>query len=432
MNHQSRFPGPLGEWLGVGGIALAAHLAVLAGGVVRPEGILPLRDLARAPGMAGAALRTLAGVAGDPAAPFAAMIGWALLGLAALYAAARRLLTPFFASAVLVLVLAAGYPGWRTLMPAEWIIWFAPISGLALAVSYPLGRVLSKPLARVVQLTSGRWWKVGWALLVVVSGFIVAERVRLGLRADHTARFPYVAAGLPRGFDKELADLRAVTHLTGFTEALNGIQEAGLRANDPAHCLRAHGAAARYLCRVGMTWGASRAPMTRRYLSSTGWQVTRQPRNPGFNDLMLNRGNRVLAPEPGRGGLRYPRLWGFVNGEPSGNWFDTRARVLREHPQRVEIRGPTFRRAANRNLWIEIECTRPEGVRMTVKLNEQELPVQRRDLPAGDRIIVRGVTLLAGVTCPGGQPLAVSVEVPTGMLDFDLLIAPEEQRAMTR
>ncbi len=177
---------------------------------------------------------------------------------------------------------------------------------------------------------------------------------------------------------------------------------------------------------MGVSWGQARPVVVRKYLSAVGWQIIRRPQPPGAAELLLNRPNLQLGPLPSRGGIRYPRLWGFVDGQPSGNWFDTRTRVLHDRPRQVEIRGPVFRRAFSRTLWIEVECDEPQGVRLTARFNEQVLPVQQRTLAAGDRTIVRGVALLASDQTHSGQLLDVIADAPHGLLDFDLLMSSEE------
>jgi hypothetical protein len=426
MDNHRTFPGPLGEWLGVGLTATAAHLAVLAGGVVNRGGLALLREAPHPDSAAGWTLHALAHVWNDPAAPFLVAVVWALLAFLALYAALRRWITPYFASGVAALVLASGYPGWTTLLPSAWLLWSAPAALGALVIALFVPRRAAALQQRVNDITARRWWKIVWTLLAVVAVFIVAERVRLGLRGEKSTRFPYAAVGLTHGFDKELADLRGVTHLAGFVSVLQGMQYGGLRASDFQHCLRAHGAAARFVCRMGVSWGQARPVVVRKYLSAVGWQIIRRPQPPGAAELLLNRPNLQLGPLPSRGGIRYPRLWGFVDGQPSGNWFDTRTRVLHDRPRQVEIRGPVFRRAFSRTLWIEVECDEPQGVRLTARFNEQVLPVQQRTLAAGDRTIVRGVALLASDQTHSGQLLDVIADAPHGLLDFDLLMSSEE------
>ena len=426
MDKPRAFPGPLSEGCWLGFAALAAHLAVLAGGIVERDGLALLREAPHPQSAAAWALHGLAHAWNDPTAPFVVALLWAMIAFFTLYAALRRLATPYFASACAVLILAAGYPGWMTLMPSAWLVWSVPAALAVLVASYPLGRLLAPWRERADALTARRWWKVAWVLLVVVTVFVVGERLRIGLRGEKSKRFPYAAVGLPLGFSKELIDLRGVTHLAGYVQALQGMQYGGLRASDLQHCLRAHGAAARFVCRMGVSWGQARPVVVRKYLSTVGWQIVRKPEPPSPAELLLNRPNMPFSPVPSRGGLRYPRLWGFIDGQPSGNWFDTRASVLRNRPRQVEIRGPVFRRALGRTLWLEAECDDPRGVRFTARFNEQDLSVQQLTLAAGDRTIVRGIAQLTSDFVRSGQLLIVTAVAPAGLLDFDILMSPEE------
>ncbi|MHA1567939.1 MAG: hypothetical protein ACTSXZ_00590 [Alphaproteobacteria bacterium] len=413
--------------------AVAAHMAVLAGGVLRPENISLLWELKYAigGGAAASALRGLTAAWPDPAAPFVAAALWGLAGLLLMVFAVRQLFSPYLASMLLAVLLLSGYPGWTDLMPTTEVFWLLPVGVLAALLALRLTKRRPGWASRLASLTAGRAWKAAWIVLMVFAVLVVTERVRVGLRVDEGGQFDYAKAGLPLGFDGELGDLRRVQHVSEHVAVLRAMAEKGLDPSRWNHCQLAHGAAARFICRLGLASGTRRTMMDKELRTSVGWRLDRIPRRLGEVGVLFDLSPMVLSPTVGRGGLRYPKLRGVVDGEEAGHWFDTRRSVISRRPKRVEIRGPIFRRAWTNQLWVEVECDDPTDVTMTVNVDGEDLPLIRRRLAAGDRTIERGIVRLERRQ-RSGIPLVVIVEAPAGMLDFDLFVSPVDAAEMVQ
>ena len=427
MDKPRRFPSPTVELLMPLLAAVGAHFAVLAGGIVRPESVALLRAAKQSEfDLPLWALYFLSRVADDPGTPFTVTVVWALAGFLLAYLALRLLVDPFVASALMSIVLLCGYPGWTELMPARWIFYLPPAALSAVIVAAIARRRLGPLRDKLAKLSADRYARVVWIVLVVFMFFVVAEHVRVGLRGSGKHGFPYADVGLDRGFDKELDKLRRVHHLSDYVAVLREMKKVGLRVDLPDHCLAAHGAAARYVCRVGAGWGEVTRELDPLFETPTGWMLAYTPRTLSDFDLLFFLPPENLGPTINRGGIRYPRLLGSIEGAESHNWFVTRAAVIRDRPQNVRIHGPLYRRAVGRNLWIEVECDNAAGVKIAATLAGTPLRVIAKTMSAGDRLLVRGTTRLDWPEPRSGLPLEVTVAAPHGILDLDVMISPED------
>lgn len=417
------FPGRLLESLLPLLSVAAAHMAVLAGGVVLPQKLGLLREMGQpGGGMPVQLLRWLEQAWPDPAAPFVTAALWVLAGYLLFYLAFRLLAGPFVASAVSSVVLLAGYPGWTDLMPTRGIFLLLPLGMASVGLGVILRRTWTWPRRTADRLASRRLWKAAWILLVVITAFLVAEHVRVGLRGPASGRFPYDAAGLPLGFSRQTEDLRKAVHLSQVVDILRLMAVGGLRADNKTFCLQGHCAATRYICRLGFSWGPLRPKPRLHFVTPVGWRIEQIPVEVTGPPTYWSRGGMTLGPTYNRGGLRYAQLKCVIGKGRSGDWFEIRQMVLSDKPHWALIYGSLFRRALEEYLWVEVECDDPNGVEIELKLNKKDLPVALQVLPAGDRYLVRGSSHLTWPQHQSGLPLTVRVTAPAGMLDLDLFI----------
>ena len=409
MDDIKPFPRPRTAWALFLFLAVVGHAAVYAGGLVRPE---PLARVAAATHAVGyGAFDFWAALLlpfSDPLAVFAVTVVWSLAGAVIAYAAAARLVGHFAASALAGAAFIAGYPGWHAALPSAWAFWVLPVGAAGLVVSLPAARRLARWRAMPARWTKRRSVKAAWIVLLVFAVFVVAEQARLGLRGAPKGKFPYPTNGLTRGFDRDLSELRLVQHAGFFREAVGSMHRVHLLHDNRLACLAAHGAAARFLCRVGRARPdiapAARAPQ----LVSAGW--------------VIEQTGRGLEVEPGSGGFRYTRLHGTVDGAALPNWYALRERVLAKRPRRVTVEGPVFKRGCGKNLRIEVEVESARRVTAVATLDGKPLPLVRRDLAAGDRVVVLFAARLPSPLPRSPAPLAIEVEAPTGILDFDVYL----------
>jgi len=397
--------------------ATISHLAVLVGGIVRPQ---PLADLERgaAHGLTAAAWARLIGCWAAPAAPLIITTVWSLTGYVLAFWALNRLAGRFVALGAAGVVFLVGFPGWFGVLPTAGQFWLLPAAAGAGALSLFSARPLAPARARLAALERNKPLKAAWVILLIFAFFTVAEQARLGWRGSFSGKFPYDRTGLPNGFDPELEELRRLQHAGHFALAVRAMNAAGLRHDNPADCRRGHGAAARFICRVGLA-----RP-----------DVTADPGEP--RDARVSAGWKLsfyrwrVVPEMGAGGIRYERLRGKIEGEETGDWRRTRARVLAERPRQVEVIGPLYRRGIGKRLLIEVETDEPGDLTVEAALDEEPLALFRRPLPAGDRVIVRYSTIVPDIIQAGGLPLWISVHHPQGILDLDVFLQSRaEQKA---
>jgi len=409
MNPSRPFPRPRAAWLFLVSLAALAHGAVYAGGLVRPEPLARLAQAQRAAGFGAfdfwAAL-TLS--FGDPLAAYPITAVWTFAGFLLAYGAAARLFGHFAALAAAGAALVLGYPGWVAVSPSPWQFALLPAGAAALGASWFTARPLAPWRARLADWATRRWVKAAWIVLLTFAAFVVAENARLGFRGAPKGKFPYAANGLPHGFDRDLNDLRQVQHAGFFREAVASMRGSYLPHDNRAVCLAGHGGAARFVCRVGRAWPDVTVARRTPRLVAAGWEIRRTARG--------------LEAQPGSGGFRYVRLHGTVDGEEVANWYALRDRVLARPARRVTVEGPLYRRGNGKNLRIELEVTSARGARATASYDGEPLTLLRRDLAAGDRVVVLFAARLPSPLPRTGAPVVIEVEAPAGLLDFDVFL----------
>jgi len=405
--------------------AVLAHAAVLSGGIVLPERLEWLRGIdqpARNFPLISAYL--LREIWPDPATIFIGSALW-ILGAALLsYIALRRLLSPLVASALMAVVLMAGYPGWSDLLPSPYMYWVTPAALGMYALAITLGRSFVPIREWINRQTKRRLVRVVWVVLMVFMLFIVAERVRLAHRGSSGGEFPYTQAGLERGYDSSLEMLRRVRHVSQFVHVARALQHEGLRLDAPKHCVFAHGAAARFMCQTKFRWGESVDPGSNNsYLRMSGWRLADRPTG-GFKLLNPQEADMAIAPETNTGGLYYLHFYSRINNGPQTYWLAQRDSFPQSAATKIEIRGETLARALNRHLWVEVETHDPHDVQIRITFNDEELTPTMLTMNAGDREIVRADVVLAYEGAGNFLPLVVDIEAPHGVLDADVMLSP--------
>lgn len=388
-----------------------SHLAVLVGGIVRPQPFAEIHQGASR-GLVAASWAWLIERWADPAAPFLITSAWSFLGCLFAFAALSRLVGGFIALGVSGIVFLVGFPGWFGVLPTAAQFWLLPVAVAVWPISFIPVRPLAPIRIRLAALGRNKPLKVIQVGLLIFAFFTVAEQGRLGWRGTFTGKFPYDRTGLPYGFDKDLEELRRLQHAGHFALAVRSMNAAGLRHDDPADCRRGHGAAARFICRVGLARPGATGDLgePRDAKVSAGWRLSLE--------------NWRILLEMGAGGIRYERLRGKVDGEETGDWRHTRAQVLAVTPRHVEVIGPVFHRGEGKRLFIEVETDEkePNDLFVAATLDEEPLMLFRRLLAAGDRMIVRYTTTVPENIQPGGLPLLISVNHPQGILDLDVFL----------
>jgi hypothetical protein len=417
-------PSPLTEKLLFCFFAGGSHAAVLAGGIVRPE---PLAWIAAAQSGrgwcdAGRLWAALLSPWRDAAAPFVVTVGWTLLGFLLAYLAARRLFGAFVALAAVGLTTIAGYPGWDAALPGVFRLWLTPAALAAWLLSLALAGPLAPVREWLTRRSEDRALKALWAGLLVFAFFSTAEHLRVGLRGAHNGRFPYADCGLPHGFDKELTDLRRLHHAFPFAPAMRWLTRGGLLYDNEACGLAGHGAAARFVGRIG----AARPDVTRmRPAPHGGWRPPRYLTRVGW---LLRSTEAGWAALPCPDGIRYNEWRGKLEDVDAGDWTATRRRIQLAQPVAADISGPVSARAVAKMLWLEVECGNPADVEAQAKLAGEPLGLVRRELAAGDRVIVRFAAILPD-RLADPTPLEISVQAPQRMWDLDLFLqAPENPK----
>ena len=418
MDGKKSFPRSCTAWIVFLLLAVLAHAAVGVGGLVTAEPLARLHAAENSFSWAAFAFWALFNLPFTaPAAPFFLTLIWGLAGFVLAYGALARLLGHFAALAAVGTTLVLGYPGWHATLPTSWQFWLLPAALAALVASLFVKNYLAPARAAIDRLIAKRTARALWVVLLIFAFFVVAEQARLGTRGAYGGKFPYEKHGLRQGFATDLSLLRRLHHTTHYLRAIRRMNDNALLHDNAQVCLAAHGAAARFVCRIGRARpDATLAHRTPRIMPA-GW--------------ILQMGPFGTEPAFGSGGIRYPRLEGRVNGEPAGNWFDLRARVLQGGATHVRVRGPIFTRAASKDLYVEIETTNPRGIAAKATYDGKPVVFVRRDLPAGDLMIVRFATRLPSPLPRSGVPIDIEVQAPSGLLDFDLLLTGVEMPANT-
>jgi hypothetical protein len=409
MDERSPFPGPITEPVFIGLLVFLSHVAVLLGGVVRVEPLAWLAAAAKTTGWGAADWwAALLWPFPNAAMVFVVTIAWTLAALVIAYLAVRLIAGPYVALALASGVWIAGYPSWFGALPNEWRFWVTPAAVAAMLAAWGLQRFTQSARERLADRSTRRSVRWALAILMIFAFFVVAEDVRIGIRGAYKGKFPYEKVDLVHGFDKDFTTLRRLHHVLHFVAAVTRMNQVGLRHDSRMACLAGHGEAARFVCRLGLAGSPATQPKRPPTIVGAGWALV--PARFGYDAV------------PGSGGLRNAALRGQLDGVETGNWFGTRGEVWARRPHDVEIVGPVFRRGAGKNLLIDVECERPDGIEVTVTLDWETLPLVRRELAAGDRWIVRFAARLPEPLPVAKPRLYVSAHAPLGMLDFDVFL----------
>jgi len=415
VRHMTTFPGSPSkptERVLVSFFALGTFGGVLAGGLVRPE---PLAWVHAAETTVGFGAADWWALLFWPAryswTPFVATVGWTFAGYLFAYFAVRRLFGAFAALAAAAGAVILGCPGWDGALPNGARFWTTPVALAAWLVALALSRRTAPWREWLAVRARERWLKLLWIGLLIFAFFVTAEQLRLGLRGANTGKFPYAENGLPRGVAKELDDYRRLHHAAHFILATEAMHRRGLLFDDALACLAGHGAAARFVCRIGAARPdvliARRPPL----VVGGGWSLERAPFGGPWRWIVA----------PGRTGLRYAQMRGSVEGVEAGNWFAARHRVQTEQPTTAEFSGPVDPHGAGKYLWIEIECAEGRDADAQATLGGEPLELMRHVLAAGDRTIVRFAAMLPP-TIGSCESFDIRLQEPAGMWDVDLFL----------
>jgi hypothetical protein len=198
-----------------------------------------------------------------------------------------------------------------------------------------------------------------------------------------------------------------VHHAGFFLAAVHAMNAEGLLHDNRLIALMAHGAAARFIGRVGMARPDTTPPRLIPPMTSAGWAL--QGTSLGWKPL------------PGVAGLRYHRVRVSLDGDEAGDWVTAREKLWRLRPIEARVVGPLYSRGGGKDIWIEVETSSVEGVAAEARLGGERIALVRRELPAGDRMIVRYAAPLPAFQGEDAQ-LEVYAEAPAGMLDFDVFL----------
>ncbi|MDP8223041.1 MAG: hypothetical protein P9L99_06760 [Candidatus Lernaella stagnicola] len=413
MDQTRPFPSPRSAWLIAMFLAVMAHAAVFFGGIVRPESLARLAEAERTVGWDTFDFwATMILPFGGAIAPFAVTMLWGLAGFALAYLALARLVGHFAALGAAGAVFIGGYPGWSAVLPTAWMLWLPPAALAVLVLSFFLRGRLVTWRARIATWSARRAVKAAWVGVLVFAFFVVAEQARLGFRGSINGAFPYEKKGLAHGFDKDLDMTRRLQHAGLFMLAARRMEDNSLRHDSSTVRLAAHGAAARFVCRIGAARPNVTPPLRTPKIVPAGW--------------VLRQGVFGIEPAFNTGGIRYNEWSGKVDSRPAANWYELRADVLSGDAKQVEVAGPLHKRASAKDLFIEIETHDAGKVEASATYDGEPWKLVRRTLAAGDRTIVR---FAAHVPCPLANPdatLNVRASAPRGMLDFDVLLRSVE------